>query len=63
MGPDPIKSADILPNIKQNPVTKNSWNKYSSLEDLQPVYKPFMERTKAYVDEITLAGQQLVNEH
>ncbi len=50
-------TAEILPNIKQNPVTKNSWNKYSTLSDLRPVYSAFKERVKTYVDQITIAGQ------
>lgn len=51
-------TAAILPSIHQNPVTKNSWNKYSTLSDLRPVYGQFMNRIKTYVDEITLAGQK-----
>lgn len=52
---------DILPNTQQHPVIKNAWIKYSNLTDLQPVYKAFMDRTKAYVEEIALTGQQLVS--
>lgn len=55
-------TADFLPHIKQNPLTQNSWNKYSNLYDLQPVYNAFKYRTKTYVDDITTAGQQLVSE-
>lgn len=51
-------TAEILPNIIQNPVTKNSWNKYSTLSELQPVYKAFIERIKRHVDDITIAGQK-----
>jgi len=51
-------TAEILPNIKQNPVTKNSWNKYSTLSDLRPVYNTFRNRIKTYVDDITIAGQK-----
>ncbi|PZF71441.1 PDDEXK family nuclease [Taibaiella soli] len=51
-------TAAILPGIQQNLVTKNSWNKYSNLSDLKPVYAQFMDRMKSYVDEITLTGQK-----
>jgi hypothetical protein len=51
-----IETAEMLPNIYQNPETKYSWNKYSTLSDLRPVYDRFMARVKRYVDDITLAG-------
>lgn len=51
-------TADILPNIIQNPTTKNTWNKYSTLSDLQTVYIEFKEIVEKYVNEITVAGQK-----
>ncbi|MDB5226358.1 MAG: hypothetical protein JWN78_551 [Bacteroidota bacterium] len=53
-------TAEILPNIKHNLVTKYSWNKYSTLNDLQPVYLQFMERINKYVNEITMAGEKSI---
>ena len=51
-------TAEILPNIKQNLVKKNVWNKYSTLSDLKPVYNAFNARIKTYVDDITIALQR-----
>ncbi len=52
-------TAAIIPNIQYNTITKNSWNKYSKLSDLQPVYPQFMARVKKYVEDIELAGQRI----
>jgi hypothetical protein len=51
-------TAEMLPNIKQNPVSKSNWNKYSSLADLETVYNKFKERMNRYVNYISLAGQK-----
>ena len=51
-------TAALLPGIKQNPETKNTWNKYSTLVDLKPVYENFMTRVKTYINEITIEGQR-----
>jgi hypothetical protein len=51
-------TAEIFPNVKQNPITKNSWNKYSTLSDLMPVYSAFKDRVKVYADQITISGQK-----
>lgn len=51
-------TAALLPGIIQNPITKNSWNKYSSLQDLKPVYERFMLRVKQYIEEIRIAGEK-----
>lgn len=53
-----IDTASLL-NLQQNQETKYSWNKYSSLKDLQPVYHSFMARMASYANEIVLAGQNL----
>jgi len=50
-------TAALLPDIQQNPVTKNSWNKYSTLSDLKPVYGQFLNRFKIYVNELLRVGQ------
>ena len=51
-------TAALLPNIQQNPTTKNSWNKYSSLADLKPAYRPFLDRVKSYADDIINLGRE-----
>jgi hypothetical protein len=48
----------MLPNIKQNQVKKNIWNKYSTLSDLKRVYGLFMDRVKKYTDEILVEIQK-----
>ncbi len=53
-------TASMLPGITQNPITKNSWNKYSSLQDLKPVYERFMVRVNQYIEEIRIAGEKLM---
>lgn len=45
-------TAKLFPNIQQNPETKSSWNRYSSIADLKPVFPEFMVRVKRYVDQI-----------
>ena len=53
-----IDIASLLPGIIQNPTTKNSWNKYSSLQDVKPVYEKIMFRVKQYIEEIRIAGEK-----
>jgi hypothetical protein len=45
-------TAQILPGLIQNPDLKYTWNKYSTLSDLKPVYDEFKERLKRYIDDI-----------
>ena len=51
-------TAKMLPNILQNQVKKNIWNKYSTLADLKPVYGLFMDRVEKYTDEILVEIQK-----
>jgi hypothetical protein len=52
-------TAAMLPGIKQNPERKHVWVKYSTLNDLMPVYQRFRQRVKQYVDEIISEGQKM----
>lgn len=51
-------TASLLPSIKQNPDNKHSWNKYSTIADLQKVYPQFLDRIKKYIKDITIEGQK-----
>lgn len=52
------RTAELLPDIKYNIMKQNSWDKYSTLEALQPVYEDFMVVIRNYVNDIIAAGQK-----
>jgi hypothetical protein len=52
------ETAELLPGILQNTETKYTWNKYSTLKDLKPVYEDFMKVVLNYVEALKRSGEQ-----
>lgn len=52
------ETAELLPGIFQNSETKYTWNKYSTLKDLLPVYEDFMKLVLNYVEALKRSGER-----
>lgn len=52
------ETAALLPGILQNTETKYTWNKYSTLKDLKPVYEDFMKVVLNYMEAIKRSGER-----
>jgi hypothetical protein len=52
------ETAELLPGILQNTETKYTWNKYSTLKDLKPVYEDFMKVVLNYVEALKRSGER-----
>lgn len=55
------KTAKLLPNIHQDIKHKDSWNRYSNLKDLKPVYNDFMAEVEKYKDLIIKKSEAIAN--
>ncbi len=55
------QTAKLLPNIQQDKKHKDSWNRYSCLKDLKPVYNQFISEVEKYKELIIEKSEAVAN--